>query len=766
MNYYIISDAFNKIKFSGIILLSWLFLLECINYFASHFYSNFIKNNPNLTKTKSYSYYWIQIFKSIYNFHNLGNIILLIVALIQYDNLRKFPNLVCYIMLLLYAIVMSHLEWNNDINIHRRNSQMVTISRNNTIHILPNSMIQINDIFILDQGDIIMVTEGIVIEGQFIVNNIAISGERTLSERRPSDIVVLGHEILSQGKFKIKVTKVEGDIIIESIKNNDFIPDLINRMTNVAMCVIMCISIIIYFYEEYNFDFARFILVIIRVFIGINFLFPSFKLSIGLTIFDMVYKKMAAKYGFYINRQWTQHNTIPPVICSDKTGTLTINEFDVSYQDTYFNKKFLTHFLAHIGGIEYNNMFWNDCMELVAVMKYLNNKYNVNFLNPHIFSDYVGNINNLQVTRHKYHSFSYKYNGTHSLIQINGKYFHIFGGNKDKLSHRLKYLPKKTSLLRGWLYGCIKLKSLNDFINSMNRFQDNNSEPINEFNIIGEFHFNNMYREYMKETTKDGINCLKQMGCPVVMITGDSVPTAEVIGTNLGLTPIIIHTYEFLQKSDEEKTNVIHNIISNRGAIFGNAKPQDKQTIVKLFQEYRDVIFLGDMMNDILAINMANYSVGQFDGCIDVKNTSHIIARVPTAAISRYLDHFMNWGTLGKIWFIKVYTAFNYITTSYWLIGIFNQNFQNITVLYIDPWSAALSTPMSSIVLTICIGCSMIKKHKIIAHNDILYYTPLKAFSLALLFGSILLLTNINLYNIIPFCIIITTIAALLIFSN
>lgn len=765
MNFYIIIEAFNKIKLSGIILISWLFLLNCINYFISHFYFDFVAKNQNLTKTKSYSYYWIQIFKSIYNFHNLGNLILLGVALIQYDNLGKFPNLICYIMLILYAIFMSHLEWMNDINIHRRNAQMITISRNNTIHIIPNSMIQINDIIILKQGDVVMVTEGHIIEGQFVVNNIAISGERTLSERKPSDIVVLGHEILSQGRFKIKVSKVEGDIIINSIIDPEFIQNLINRMTNIAICVIICISIIIYCYEEYNIDIARFILIIIRVFIGINFLFPSFKLSIGLTIFDMVYKKMAAKYGFYINRQWNQIVTKPPIICSDKTGTLTINEFDVSDQDTYFNNLFLSHFLAHIGGIEYHNIYWNDCMELVAVMKYLNSKYDVQFSNSHIFSDYVGDIN-MNVTRHKYHPFSYVFNGTHSLIQIKKTYFHIFGGNKDKLSIRLNYIPKKNSLLRGWLYGCIKLKSPNDFINSMNKFQDNNIEPINKFNIIGEFHFNNMYREYIKETTKEGILCLKKSKCPFVMITGDSVLAASAIGIDLGITPNIIDTYEFMKKSDEEKHNIIRNIISNIGAIFGNAKPQDKQTIVKLFQEYGYVIFLGDMINDLLAINMANYSAGQMDGCIDVKNAAHMIAHVPTAAMARYLDHFMNWGTLGKIWFIKVYTAFNYITAAFWLVGIFNQNFQNITVLYIDPWSPALSTPMSSIILIVCIIYSMIKKHKVIANNDILYYTPIKAFSLALLVGCILLLTNINLYNIIPFCIIITTIAALPIFSN
>lgn len=92
----------------------------------------------------------------------------------------------------------------------------------------------------------------------------------------------------------------------------------------------------------------------------------------------------------------------------------------------------------------------------------------------------------------------------------------------------------------------------------------------------------------VKESSKQAIENLKEIGINVIMLTGDNARTAAKIGADVGLTP------------DE---------------IFAELKPEDKATVVKDFQaKGRIVAMVGDGMNDAPALAQADAGIAMGTG--------------------------------------------------------------------------------------------------------------------------------------------------------
>jgi len=129
---------------------------------------------------------------------------------------------------------------------------------------------------------------------------------------------------------------------------------------------------------------------------------------------------------------------------------------------------------------------------------------------------------------------------------------------------------------------------------------------IDNYTIIGEFHFNNYYRvsldtektsfccikqnrENGPKSTQSGINGLKELGYRVHMITGDALVTAEDIGRELDIVDEkteIINGEEFINKSIEEQDDILLKVFSRKGnVIFGRTKAEFKGHIVERFQK-------------------------------------------------------------------------------------------------------------------------------------------------------------------------------------
>nr|MDO8111529.1 cation-transporting P-type ATPase [Candidatus Sigynarchaeota archaeon] len=104
-----------------------------------------------------------------------------------------------------------------------------------------------------------------------------------------------------------------------------------------------------------------------------------------------------------------------------------------------------------------------------------------------------------------------------------------------------------------------------------------------------------------REGVKDSVRACESAGITVVMITGDSKETGASIGKDLTIYEdgeVVVEGKEIAGLNDETFFKT---------AVFARVSPDDKQTIVKRYQEHgKTVAMTGDGVNDALALGMAD----------------------------------------------------------------------------------------------------------------------------------------------------------------
>jgi len=108
-----------------------------------------------------------------------------------------------------------------------------------------------------------------------------------------------------------------------------------------------------------------------------------------------------------------------------------------------------------------------------------------------------------------------------------------------------------------------------------------------------------------RPTAKDAITRCKHAGIQVRMITGDHVITAEAIGRELGIEGQAITGAEFAAMSDEQLSTEVDEI-----GIVARVAPRDKVRLVSMLQSKNNVVAMtGDGVNDAPALKAADIGV-------------------------------------------------------------------------------------------------------------------------------------------------------------
>jgi P-type Ca2+ transporter type 2C len=104
---------------------------------------------------------------------------------------------------------------------------------------------------------------------------------------------------------------------------------------------------------------------------------------------------------------------------------------------------------------------------------------------------------------------------------------------------------------------------------------------------------------------KDAIAKCKSAGIRVRMITGDHATTAGAIGTELGIQGRAITGAEFAAMSDEELLEQLGDI-----GVIARVAPEDKVRLVRMLQQSENIVAMtGDGVNDAPALKAANIGV-------------------------------------------------------------------------------------------------------------------------------------------------------------
>lgn len=299
------------------------------------------------------------------------------------------------------------------------------------------------------------------------------------------------------------------------------------------------------------------------------------------------------------------------VICSDKTGTLTLNEMTVSKIFTNNNEKVISG-----SGYSTSEKFVANKEEskLIEIANNCNNAFIENSLmgDPtEIALKILAEKSDQTKIYEKLDEnvFSSERKMMSSLHEINGDKEIFAKGAFEIIVERSKYIE---------INGEVK-----EFTATLKEqfIEKGNSYANEALRVLG-FAYKKFTGEFTeddlifiglagmidppRETVKSSIEIAHRAGIKIKIITGDNAITAQAIGAKIGLNKLKIATGEDIDKlSDEELKKLIYET-----DIFARTKPEHKYRIVDILKKNGEVVAVtGDGVNDAPAIKHADVGI-------------------------------------------------------------------------------------------------------------------------------------------------------------
>jgi P-type Ca2+ transporter type 2C len=303
------------------------------------------------------------------------------------------------------------------------------------------------------------------------------------------------------------------------------------------------------------------------------------------------------------------------VICSDKTGTLTLNEMTVKIVNTNFKE-------VEIPGLGYNFKKDKVSLKTKAQQKILSICENCNnaFIGKNILGDpteialkiltrKAGGLKEYDVIDENVFTSDRKMMST--LHKISGKKEVHAKGAYEEIIKRCTHILKdgkvkkinKTDIAH---YDTLTLEYSSRALRVLG-FAYKEHKGKGKFNekglifvgIIGML-------DPPRKTVKASIKIAQEAGIKVKVITGDNAITAKAVGEKIGLQVHNAATGDQIDKmSDKKLIKLIHET-----EIFARTKPEHKYRIVDLLQKDHEVVAVtGDGVNDAPALKHADVGI-------------------------------------------------------------------------------------------------------------------------------------------------------------
>ena len=300
------------------------------------------------------------------------------------------------------------------------------------------------------------------------------------------------------------------------------------------------------------------------------------------------------------------------IICTDKTGTITQNKMNV--EKVYFNnnlytnkalidKKYLEYVILNNDVNICNGEYIGDQTE-IAILEYSKNK-KINIVKT---QNKYPRINEIPFDSSRKMMTTIHTNKEELLIVTKGSFdsviekctYVLIDNEQVKLTKTLKEeLHKVECDLSSKAYRVLTVAYKNvEKVKTFNNIE-NNLIFLMMFAMI----------DPPRKDVKDAIkSCIKAHIKPI-MITGDSLETAQAIGRDIG---IMESDEEAILGMDFDKLdkNNINELVKNY-SVYARVSPENKLEIVKAWQANNKVVAMaGDGVNDAPAINQADIGVG------------------------------------------------------------------------------------------------------------------------------------------------------------
>jgi len=300
------------------------------------------------------------------------------------------------------------------------------------------------------------------------------------------------------------------------------------------------------------------------------------------------------------------------IICSDKTGTLTLNEMTVKKINANFKEK-------NIPGIGYDwkEKFKLDSIEEKKLMEICENCNNA-FVSKNILGDPT-EIALKVLAKKANHSIEFKKLDENtfsserkmmSTLHLTGKSKEIFAkGAFEEIIKKCKYISINGKIRNITKKDKTELSKLNEsYAKEALRVLAMAYKPYTKAFTEDSLIFIGLVAmiDPPRKTVKASIEIAQKAGISVKIITGDNPLTAKAIGEKIGLNSKKVLTGEEIDKmTDKQLIKAL-----SETSIFARTKPDNKYRIVDLLKKQNEVVAVtGDGVNDAPALKHADVGI-------------------------------------------------------------------------------------------------------------------------------------------------------------
>lgn len=594
--------------------------------------ANFAKFGPNELKTKK-EFTALRILFS--QFTSLLIIILIASGLLSIYLNEVIDGIAILTIVVINAIIGFIQEYKAENAVKALKSlvvQTAVVIRDGVEKEIPIKDLVPEDIIIISEGEKIPADLEIIESFSLKADEAVLTGESIPAEKKAgtgkSGKLFKGTIIVNgRGKAKVIGTGMNtefGKIVDLVSKEEEVQSPLSIQIDHLGkkIAIVTLILIIFLFGIGYLRGISPFEMLFVAVSLGVSTIPEGLPIIITLTLaisVQLLVKKNA------IVRKMNAIETLgaTTVICSDKTGTLTLNEMTV--------KKIFTNFVeTSIAGVGYN---WTDKVSLKSKedLKLLEICENCNnsFVDKNILGDpteialkiltrkaryikkfkkldentftserkMMSTLHTLEKTREVFTKGAFEEvlkKCTH--ISIKGKIRTITAKDKKLIEKTANTYAEEALRVLGFAYKTQAQRSVLAKKKSASSFSEDNLIFVGLVGMI----------DPPRKEVANSIKIAQEAGIQVKIITGDNPITAKAIGKSLGLKIENVLTGEEIDKlSDKALAKLIY-----KTAIFARTSPEHKYRIVELLQKNNEVVAVtGDGVNDAPALKHADVGI-------------------------------------------------------------------------------------------------------------------------------------------------------------
>ena len=519
------------------------------------------------------------ILSNLINLFNFIHLILLILVLTT-GSLTNTTFVIAIIFNICISIYQEIKAKNIIDKLKIESSLKINVVRDNIIkEILPNEIVM-DDVIYLKAGDSLPV-DAILLES----NNLEVDESIVTGESEPilkkNDAVLISGSLITAGEGYAKVTAINRDtyannLIKEASKSKDdssYLMHQINNILKVVTILIIPIGIMLFItqFSSGNSTYSESILASVAGIIGMIpeglVLLTSVSLTVGVI-------KMASKKVIIQRLSGIELLACTDVLCLDKTGTITDGTMDVVDVINYDKKINVNKIIA--GMIQSNG----NATDL-ALTKYFGTTTDLTVVKKIPFSS---------ARKHTYVAFE---NGSYAL----GALEYISNHKQEEYEELNDYIVKGFRIIS--LVKCDK-----EF--------DKETNKLICFIIL---------KDNIRTNAKETLNYFKEQNVDVRIISGDNPLTVSNLLKQLNIEGC----EKYISGTDlPEKYEELAKIVNNY-KIFGRVTPYQKQMIVKALKNKNMVGYIGDGINDILALKEADCGIALASGISAARSVSEIV---------------------------------------------------------------------------------------------------------------------------------------------